>query len=97
MEVNNVEEIFIGDKEISKYISACFYSLGKEKNILLKARGNNIKRAIDVLAILKRDYLENPKYTIEVDSEKYHDKETNRERNVSTVEISLSGTKKGKK
>jgi len=84
-----VEEIYIGSKDISRYISACFYSLGKEKDIKIVARGNNIKRAIDILAILVRDYLENPEYSITVGSEPFE------KRNVSTLEILLSGTKKG--
>jgi len=83
------EEIYIGGKDISRYISACFFSLGKEKNIKIVARGNNIKRAIDILAILVRDYLENPEYEIKVGSEPFE------KRNVSTIEISLSGIKKG--
>lgn len=84
-----MEEIYIGSKDISRYISACFYSLGKEKDIKIVARGNNIKRAIDILAILVRDYLENPEYSITVGSEPFE------KRNVSTLEILLSGTKKG--
>ena len=84
-----MEEIFVGSKDISRYISACFYSLGKEKDIKIVARGNNIKRAIDILAILVRDYLEKPEYTITVGSEPFE------KRNVSTIEILLSGTKKG--
>jgi len=83
------ENIYIGPKDISRYISACFYSLGRDKNIKIIARGNNIKRAIDILAILVRDYLENPEYNIKVDSEPFE------KRNVSTIEISLSGIKKG--
>jgi DNA-binding protein Alba len=86
-----MEEVFIGSKDISRYISACFYSLGKEHQMKIIARGNNIKRAIDVLAILVRDYLESPEYTIKVGSEKFE------ERNVSTIEIIVSGTKKDKK
>ena len=84
-----MEQIFIGNKDISRYISACFYSLGKEKDIKIVARGSNIKRAIDILAILIRDYLEKPEYTIKVGSEPFE------KRNVSTIEISLSGVKKG--
>jgi len=84
-----MEEIYIGSKDISRYISACFYSLGKDKDIKIIARGNNIKRAIDILAILVRDYLENPEYDIKVGSEPFE------KRNVSTLEIILSGTKKG--
>jgi len=87
--VVKIEEIYIGSKEISRYISACFYSLGKEKDIKIIARGNNIKRAVDILAILVRDYLENPQYTIVVGSEPFE------KRYVSTIEISLSGVKKG--
>jgi len=86
-----MEEVYIGDKDIAKYISACFFSLGKDKDIKVIARGNNIKKAIDVLAILVRDYLEKPKYSIEVGSEPFE------KRYVSTIEISLSGSKKGKK
>ena len=85
-----MEEIYVGSKDISRYISACFYSLGKEKDIKIIARGNNIKRAIDILAILIRDYLESPKYEIKVGSEPFE------KRNVSTIEINLSGIKKGK-
>jgi len=83
------ETIYIGGKDISRYISACFFSLGKEKTIKIVARGNNVKRAIDILAILKRDYLETPEYSIKVDSEPFE------KRNVSTIEITLSGIKKG--
>ena len=38
------------------------YSLGKEDSVMIISRGSNIKRAIDTLAILIRDYLENPEY-----------------------------------
>ena len=85
-----MEEIYIGNKDISRYISACFYSLGKDKDIKIVARGNNIKRAIDILAILIRDYLEKPEYKVLVGSEPFE------KRNVSTIEIYLSGVKKGK-
>ena len=83
-----MEEIYIGNKDISRYISACFYSLRKDQDIKIVARGNNIKRAIDILAILIRDYLEDPKYSITVGSEPFE------KRNVSTIEIILSGTRK---
>jgi len=85
-----VETVYIGSKEISRYISACFYALGKSESLKIIARGSNIKKSIDILAILKRDYLENPKYNIEVDSEPFEN------RNVSTLEISLSGIRKEK-
>jgi DNA-binding protein Alba len=54
-----VEQIFIGDKDIKNYMSACFYALNNNVDeIHLIARGNNIKRAIDVADILMRQYLD---------------------------------------
>ena len=67
------ERIFVGGKDISRYISACFFSLGKEKSITLVARGNNIKRAIDILAILVRDYIDNPEYKDAIKMENLED------------------------
>jgi len=99
MEVNNIVEkkvgedevIFIGSKEISRYISAALYGFGKGSKIKLVARGKNVKKAIDILAILIRDYIEEADYIITVDSEKFEN------RNISTLEIELSGKKKDKK
>lgn len=84
----NSEEVYIGNKEISKYLSACFYALGQKEEITIIARGNNIKRAIDIAAILIRQYLLDPSYEVIIGSEKYE------ERNVSTLEIILKGKKK---
>lgn len=82
------EVVKIGPKDISKYLSACFYALGKKDEVKIIARGNNVKRAIDVVAILKRQYIENPKCEITIDSEKFED------RYVSIIEITLKGKKK---
>ena len=80
----------IGSKEIGKYITACFFALGQHKEIKIIARGGNIKRALDILEILKRDWLEDPKYDIKIGTERHE------ERGVTTIEITLSGTKKNK-
>ena len=91
MKANDDDSVVpVGSKDVSRYISACMISLGKRDTINIIARGNNVKRAIDILGILIREYLDNPKYDITVDSEKFE------ERFVSTIEISLSGTKKEK-
>lgn len=86
-----IESIFIGTKEISKYISASLFGFGKGDTIKLIARGKNVKKAIDILAILIRDYVDDPEYKIKVDSEKFEN------RNISTLEIELSGVKKERK
>ena len=83
-----VEQIFIGSKDISKYLSACFYSLGRDSEVLITARGNNIKRAIDIVAILIRQYLNEPEYSVVIGSEKFE------ERHVSTIDIHVKGQQK---
>jgi len=86
-----MEDIYIGKKEISQYITACFYALNENKEIKIVARGSYIKKAIDIVAILIRDYLENPGYSVSINSEPFE------ERNVSSIEIVLSGIRKSKK
>jgi len=85
----NEEIIKVGPKDILKYISACLVAYSNGKDVIhLLARGNNIKRAIDVAAILIRQYVENPTYEIIIDSEKFE------ERFVSTIDIYVRGKKK---
>jgi DNA-binding protein Alba len=88
--VKIVEEIFIGAKDISRYITACFFGFDKEKKIKIVARGGYIKKAIDILAILIRDHIKDPEYDIIVKSEPFEN------RNVSAIEITLTGSKKSK-
>jgi len=80
-----LEEIKIGDKHISSYITACLRSLNDNDGVKMLSRGNNIKTALDVLEILKREYVKDPKYDIEVGSEKFN------ERYVTTVTVILKG------
>jgi len=89
--VEEIENIYIGTKEISRYISAALFGFGKGDTIKLIARGKNVKKAIDILAILIRDYVDDPEYDIVVASEKFEN------RNISTIEIELSGKKKERK
>ena len=83
-----MEQVFIGQKELPKYLTAAFYALGKQEKVLLTARGNNIITAINVAAILIRQYLDNPTYEITIGSEKFN------ERYVSTIDIIVKGKQK---
>ncbi|MBE3093945.1 MAG: hypothetical protein IMZ52_02860 [Actinobacteria bacterium] len=85
------ENIYIGTKDISRYISAALFGFGKGDSIKLIARGKNVKKAIDILAILIRDYVEDAEYNIVVASETFEN------RKISTIEIALSGKKKERK
>jgi DNA-binding protein Alba len=89
--VVKLEEIFVGGKDISRYITACFFGFDKEKKIKIVARGGYIKKAIDILAILIRDHIKDPEYEIIVKSEPFEN------RNVSAIEITLTGSKKEKR
>jgi DNA-binding protein len=61
LDKESIEKIYIGDKIISRYISACFFALNADKEcIQIIGRGNNVKRSIDVAAILLRQYLDVP-------------------------------------
>jgi len=57
----DVEYIYVGDKKIQRYLSACFFAFSHDKpHLHLIGRGNNIKRAIDIAAILCRQHLDIP-------------------------------------
>lgn len=86
----NIEEIYIGGKDISRYITACFFGFDKENKIKIIARGGYVKKAIDILAILIRDHIEDPEYEIIVKSEPFEN------RKVTAIEIILTGDKKKK-
>jgi len=86
-----VESVYIGKKDIARYISSCFYGLDDSDEIQIISRGSYIKKALDILAILVRDYLESPKYLVTVNSEPFEN------RYVTSVEITLSGKLKKEK
>lgn len=88
MAKENAEYVYVGNKDVIRYVTSCFVALGKSDTIKIISRGNHIKRALDVLAILKREHLENPKYSIEIDSEPFEN------RFVTSIEITVSGKKK---
>ena len=81
-------EVFIGKKDISRYISSCFFALNKFQKVKLISRGSYVKKALDILAILIRDYLENPEYDVIVKSEPFEG------RFVTALEINLTGIRK---
>lgn len=79
-----MEQIFVGNKDISRYITACLSALqkDKEKRIKISARGQYIKKAVDIEEIVKR-YMKNPAVMVELGSQKIND------RYVSTIDITL--------
>ena len=90
-EENN--EIKIGQKDYKIYISGIEYFFRKENKskVILKARGMNIKKAIDLAESAKNHFMKDMNVSIEKittsTSEFINDKE--KERTVSCIEIEL--------
>jgi len=86
MEENTV---FIGKKETMVYVTACIMQLGKNKTVTIKARGRAISRAVDVVEIVRRRFIQDATVKeIKIGTEEFTG-EDNRTRNVSTMEIKI--------
>jgi len=85
--------VYIGRKPAMNYVLAVITSFNgpNTDEIVLKARGGAISRAVDVAEIARRRFLENVKVDkIEIGSEEIPIEEENRVKTVSTMEITLT-------
>ena len=84
--------VFIGSKPFMNYVRAVEVQFGREgcKEVVIKARGKFISRAVDVEQVVKHGPIGKTMSTknIKTDSEQFENKE-GRKVNVSTVEITL--------
>lgn len=86
--------VLIGKKPIMNYVTACitFFNSG-EKQVVVKARGRAISRAIDTVELLRRAFIKNLEVnTIKIDTEELFRVEGQKS-NVSTIEIAVAKTK----
>lgn len=82
--VEEISEVKIGQKEINNYV----YAILRNPKVLLKSRGSNMKRLIDVALVTERDY--NYKIdNVRIYNSVYVD-ESGKERKVSNIEVELS-------
>ena len=86
--------VFIGQKPFMNYVTAVVTQFGEKKQseVIIKARGKFISRAVDVAEVAAKRFLkeENIKIkNISVDSEEFENKEGKRV-NVSTIDITLT-------
>jgi len=78
--------VYIKDKDYSVYVSSCLLVMRKNDGLVkMMARGSYVKPALDVLAILLRDYVDDSDYSCDVKSEKFNEKW------VTALEINLKG------
>ncbi len=94
-EHNQTENVvLIGKKPVMNYVTACitFFNSG-EKQVVVKARGRAISKAVDTVELLRRAFVKNLDiYNIEINTEELF-KIEGQKSNISTIEITVAKTK----
>jgi DNA-binding protein len=83
--------VLIGKKPVMNYVTACitFFNSG-EKQVIVKARGRAISRAVDSVELLRRAFVKDLEIkSIDINTEELVRAEGQKS-NVSTIEISIS-------
>lgn len=90
--VEDDNSIFIGGKPFMNYVTSVVvqFTTKEEKEVIVKARGKFISRAVDVAEVAMNRFLKDQieVKNIEIDSEEFKNKE-GKEVRVSTIEITL--------
>ncbi|MBL7101047.1 MAG: DNA-binding protein Alba [Nanoarchaeota archaeon] len=92
-EKTDEHSVFIGGKPFMNYVTGVVmqFTTQDAKEVIVKARGKFISRAVDVAEVVRKRFLENQVDidNIKVDSEEFENKE-GRQVRVSTIEITLN-------
>lgn len=85
--------IFIGNKPFMNYVTGVVmqFTTQNAKEVIIKARGKFISRAVDVAEVARKRFLKEQGVditNINIDSEEFEDKDGKRVK-VSTIEITL--------
>lgn len=86
--LSNDNVVLIGKKPVMNYVTACitFFNSG-EKQVIVKARGRAISRAVDTVELLRRAFVKDLEINyIKIDTEELYKVEGEKS-NVSTIEI----------
>jgi len=89
--VSRSNTVFIGRKPVLNYVLACMtlFKSGTEE-VLVKARGRAISRAVDVVEVLRNRFMPDMKVgDIKIGTEELASEESNSPTNISTIEIKL--------
>jgi DNA-binding protein len=86
----NGNEVYVGSKPVTAYVLASISVLNGASEVVLKARGRAISRAVDVAEVLRNRYVQGlmPK-SISIGTEEVQDKKSGEKTRVSTIEIVL--------
>ena len=93
-EKSNENVIFISGKPFMNYVTGVVmqFTTKGNKDVVVKARGKFISRAVDVAEVARKRFLKEHDISvkdIKIDSEEFENKE-GKKVNVSTIEISLN-------
>jgi DNA-binding protein len=86
--------VLIGKKPVMNYVTACitFFNAG-EKQVVVKARGRAISKAVDTVELLRRAFIKNLDiHNIDINTEELF-KFEGQKSNVSTIEITVAKAK----
>lgn len=85
--------IFIGNGPFMNYVTSVVmqFTSGKSDNVVIKARGKLISRAVDVAELVVNDFFKDVVSVekVEIGSEIFEEKDKEKEVRVSTIEITL--------
>ena len=91
MEGTRDNTVYVGKKEAMSYVLAALTQFNNNNNeIVIKARGRMISRAVDVAEILRNKFLTNVKVKSITTSTEEMTSEDGRKSKVSAIEIVLS-------
>ena len=89
---NEDHTVFVGSKPFMNYVTGVVmqFTTQNAKEVVVKARGKFISRAVDIAEVASKRFLENTieLKDIKIDSEEFENKEGKQVR-VSTIEITL--------
>ena len=87
---NDENVVFVGNKNLMSYVLACVTQLNRGADqIVVKARGRAISRAVDVAEVLKNRFLKDVGiHNVEISTESIRTNE-GKDINVSAIEITI--------
>jgi DNA-binding protein len=87
--------VLIGRKPVMNYVTACitFFNRG-EKQVVVKARGRAISRAVDAVELLRRAFMKDLEIKhIVIGTEELYKSKDGQKSNISTIEITVTKAK----
>ncbi|KYH36939.1 MAG: nucleoid protein Alba [Candidatus Bathyarchaeota archaeon B23] len=88
----SVNTVYVGRKPILNYVLACMtlFKSGSDE-VLIKARGRAISRAVDVVEVMRNRFMPDIKVEdIRIGTEEMVSEEANAPTNISTIEIKIT-------